>query len=56
MAEIKKDGKWGYINSSGTVRIECQFADCKPFNAEGIAAVQNEEGLWEYVQLLSYEQ
>lgn len=46
-------GKWGYINSSGTVRIECLYEECKPFSANGIAALKV-NGLWQYVRLLPY--
>ena len=53
LGAICVDGKWGYINSNGTVRIQCQFEDCLPFADNGIAAVK-ENGIWSYVQLLSY--
>lgn len=48
------DGKWGYINSGGETRIEYMYEDCKPFAANGIAAVKV-DGVWMYVQLLSYQ-
>lgn len=53
LAGVCRDGLWGYINRSGTVMIEYQFEDCIPFNTMGIAAVK-ENGIWKYVQLLSY--
>lgn len=48
------DGKWGYINPNGDVYVDCQFEDCKPFAANGIAAVKKDE-TWRYIQLLVYQ-
>ena len=44
---VKKDGKWGYINTKGEQIIECKFDDTNYFN-EGFAAVKK-DGKWGYV-------
>lgn len=53
LAGVCMEGKWGYISSSGKCMIEPQFEDCLPFTTSGITAVC-ENGIWKYVQLLSY--
>ncbi|MBS5810548.1 MAG: WG repeat-containing protein, partial [Campylobacter concisus] len=44
---VKKDGKWGYINTKGEQIIECKFDDTNYFN-EGFAAVKK-DGKWGYI-------
>ena len=46
-AAVKKDDKWGYINTKGEQIIECKFDDFDDFN-EGFAAVKK-DGKWEYI-------
>ena len=44
-------GKYGYVDGSGTVRIEARFDDALPFS-EGLAAVRlggPEDGRWGYI-------
>ena len=51
-AWVKKDGKWGYINTKGEQIVECKFYgdwdfnDFKDFN-EGFASVKK-DGKWGY--------
>ena len=40
-ASVKKDGKWGYINTKGEQTIECKFDDACCFK-EGLASVQKD--------------
>lgn len=44
---VKMNGKWGYIDNTGTMHIEAQYEDAKPFS-NGLAAVQI-NGLWGYI-------
>ena len=44
---VKKDGKWGYINTKGEQAIECKFDDARYFH-EGLVAVQK-DGKWGYI-------
>ena len=46
-AKVKKDGKWGYINTKGEQIIEYKFDDAYDFN-EGFARVQK-DGKWGYI-------
>lgn len=41
-------GKWGYMNLSGTVVIDCQFLTAYPF-AFGLAAVQYDDGYFVHI-------
>lgn len=36
--------RWGYMNESGKVVIECAYAAAEPFDASGVAAVYNSTG------------
>lgn len=49
-AAVKKDGKWGFINSAGKVVIDYQFEDARSFG-QHLAAVKK-DGKWGYVSLL----
>ena len=40
-AAVKKDGKWGYINTKGELIIECKFDDVNYFN-KGFAVVKKD--------------
>ncbi len=42
--------KWGYINNSGKIIIPAIYNDVHSFS-EGLAAVQNNEGLWGYIDV-----
>ncbi len=46
-----KDGLWGYINTSGEIKIEPAFHDAKSFSTtDKLAAVYDaESGLWGYI-------
>lgn len=46
-AAVKKDGKWGYIDTNGTVVIEPKYDGANSFS-EGLAAVQL-NGKWGYI-------
>ncbi len=48
-AAVKKDGKWGFIDTEGNVKIEYQFEDALSFG-QHLAAVKA-DGLWGYVSL-----
>ncbi len=47
MAAVKKDGKWGYIDSDGVVIVEPTYDSANSFS-EGLAAVQR-GGKWGYI-------
>lgn len=49
LAAVQVDGLWGYIDATGKIVIEPQFAAATAFSADGYAAVQNAEGLWGYI-------
>lgn len=49
MAAVKKNGKWGFIDIRGNIRIECQFDDALSFSGH-IAAVKQGEN-WGYIGL-----
>ena len=46
---VKEYGKWGYINASGEIVIECQFDDALQFS-EGLAAVLVDT-LWGFIDM-----
>jgi hypothetical protein len=48
-AAVKKDGKWGFVDTSGTFKIEPRFDDALSFGGH-LAAVKRGE-LWGYVAL-----
>ena len=48
-AAVKKNGKWGFIDTAGEVQIEYQFDDALSFS-QHLAAVQIEEQ-WGYISL-----
>lgn len=48
-AAVKQNGKWGFIDTTGTVQIDFQFAEARSFG-EHLAAVC-EAGQWGYVSL-----
>ena len=45
---FQQNGKWGFVNSEGTVVVAPQYAKAKSF-ANGYAAVCNEKGLWGFI-------
>lgn len=47
LAAVKKDGKWGFIDTGGNVVIDLRYDSANSFS-EGLAAVQN-GGKWGYV-------
>lgn len=47
LAAVKKDGKWGFIDTEGNVVIEPQYDGANSFS-EGLAAVQS-GGKWGYI-------
>jgi len=49
-AAVRQNGKWGFIDTEGTVRIDFQFDDALSFGGH-LAAVKT-DGLWGYVSLL----
>lgn len=48
-AAVKKDGKWGFIDVDGTIKIDFQFDDALSFG-QHLAAVRQGD-LWGYVSL-----
>ena len=44
LAYVKNEGKYGYINNKGEIKIECIYEEVEGFS-EGIAAVK-QNGLW----------
>ena len=46
-AAVKRGGKWGFVDTTGTVVIECQFDDALSFG-QHLAAVKI-DGLWGYI-------
>lgn len=48
-AAVKRDGKWGFIDTEGIVQIDFQFQNALSFGGH-LAAVETEEG-WGYVGL-----
>lgn len=46
-AAVKINGKWGFIDKDGTVKIEPQYEDARSF-ANGMAAVM-QDGLWGFI-------
>lgn len=48
-AAVKKDGKWGFIDTDGQVMIDFRFEDARSFG-QHLAAVK-ENDLWGYVSL-----
>lgn len=49
MCQVLKDGKYGYIDSSGALVIPFQFQEAYPFSDEGLAFVVGEDGLGGYI-------
>jgi len=50
---VSVDGKWGYIDKTGTIRVQPQFNDARDFS-DGLAGVrvrvtENEVGKWGYI-------
>lgn len=48
-AAVKENGKWGFIDTDGAVRIPCRFDGARSFG-QHLAAVE-EDGLWGFVSL-----
>ena len=51
-AWVKKDGKWGYINTKGEQIVECKFDSVGNFS-EGFAIVKK-DGKWGYINTKGY--
>ncbi len=47
MLKVRKDGKWGFIDTSGNVVASIQFGDAKEFQ-EGMAEVEK-DGKWGFI-------
>lgn len=45
------DGKYGYIDYDGNVRVKPNFKDTQPFS-EGLGRVQTMEGFWGFINIL----
>lgn len=48
-AAVCKDGKWGFIDANGNVKIDYEYEDALSF--EGHLAAVKKDGLWGYVSL-----
>ncbi|MDR3261107.1 MAG: WG repeat-containing protein [Tannerella sp.] len=46
---VSKENKWGYLDKSGKIKIECRYKHAHPFSEE-LAAVCMEEPFWYYIQ------
>lgn len=47
LAAVKKNGKWGFVNTSGELVIDCQYDDARSFT-QGVAAVKKKDK-WGYI-------
>lgn len=47
--QVKKDGKYGYINMQGELVIPFQFQQASPFSENGLAFVVGDDGLGGYI-------
>ena len=54
LAEVEKDGKWGYIDEKGEEVISCQYDDVGSFTENGLAAVQKGD-TWSYIDTTGEE-
>lgn len=45
---VRKNGRYGYIDIHGNLRIRCQFYGAGHFS-EGMAKIRNEKGLWGFI-------
>jgi hypothetical protein len=48
IAKVKKDGKYGFVDSAGRLAIPCEFGSVRPPFSEGLVAVAK-EGRWGYI-------
>ena len=48
LANIKQNGKWGYIDAKGQMVIQPQFEDADAFAANGLARIR-QNGKWGYI-------
>lgn len=46
-AAVRQNGKWGFVDTAGTLQIECRFDDAVSFH-QGLAAVKSGEK-WGYI-------
>lgn len=51
VACVRKDCKYGSINTSGQIIVDCIWKKSAFVFSEGLAAVQNEEGLWGFIDM-----
>ena len=52
LTPVKNQGKWGYINEEGSLKIPFQFEAAKYFS-EGLAAVRL-DGVWGFIDTLGH--
>ncbi|HJB72115.1 MAG TPA: WG repeat-containing protein [Candidatus Barnesiella merdigallinarum] len=50
----KRGERWGFIDKSGNTVVKPAYRQVKPFT-QGLAAVQNEEGMWGYIDAQGVE-
>lgn len=53
LAPVCENGLWKYVDNEGVVRIEGDFAEAKPFSANGVAAIKEGE-IWNYIKLVTF--
>ena len=41
LAAIKNNEKWGFVNKSGKVIIECNYTNCSDFVGNGYAILES---------------
>lgn len=49
LAAVKQGGKWGFVNTSGELVIQCQYEDAHSFTQETAAVKKN--GKWGYINV-----
>ena len=48
-AAVKIDGKWGYINTKGSLEIANKYSDAASFSNGAAAVADAASGLWGYI-------
>ena len=54
MLAVKENGKWGYVDNTGTMAVPLIYDEAKPFGDNGLAAVKK-DGLWGFINTAGEE-